>query len=98
MNIQHIHTDRGGRFFLGTPDSPTAQLVYRMAGLHKMIIDHTEVTEVHRGQGVGTQMVAEAVDFARRKQIKIFPLCPFARSVMEKTKAYADVLVAPANS
>lgn len=98
MNIQHTQTERGGSFFLGDPDAPTAKLVYRMAGLHKMIIDHTEVTAVHKGEGIGTQLVAEAVNYARQHQLKIFPLCPFARSVMEKTKEYADVLAAPANS
>jgi predicted GNAT family acetyltransferase len=98
MNIQHTSTDRGGKFFLGDPGSPTAELVYRMAGLHKMIIDHTEVTAVHKGEGIGKQLVAEAVNFAREHQLKIFPLCPFARAILEKTPEYADILAAPANN
>ncbi|HEX9509876.1 MAG TPA: GNAT family N-acetyltransferase [Puia sp.] len=94
MNIQHNHTERGGSFYIGDPFSPTAQLVYRMAGEHKMIIDHTEVAEIHKGEGIGKQLVAEAVHYARQHGIKILPLCSFARSVLKHSKEYEDVLIA----
>jgi predicted GNAT family acetyltransferase len=94
MNIQHTHSARGGSFYLGETAAPTAELVYRMAGDHKMIIDHTEVSEVHKGEGIGKLLVAEAVNYARQHQIKILPICPFAKVIMEKTKEYQDVLIA----
>lgn len=90
--IQHTHTARGSRFFLGDPAAPTAEMVYRMAGTHKMIIDHTEVTEVHKGEGIGKQLIAAAVTYARQNQIKILPLCVFAKAILTKTKEYEDVL------
>lgn len=93
MTIQHTHTDKGGSFYIGEPSAPTAQLVYRMAGEHKMIIDHTEVTEVHKGEGIGTHLVAEAASYAREHQMKILPLCSFARSVMKHNKEYEDLLL-----
>ena len=94
MTIQHAHTDKGGSFYIGDSSSPTAQLVYHMEGEHKMIIDHTEVTEVHKGEGIGRQLVNEAANYARQHQIKILPLCSFARSVMKHSKEYEDVLAA----
>jgi predicted GNAT family acetyltransferase len=45
-----------------------------------------------RGTGTGAKLVAAAVAWARAEQRKLLPLCPFARSVFEKTPAYADVL------
>lgn len=33
-----------------------------------------------------------AVDFARAQQLKIMPLCPFAKSVFDKEPSLADVL------
>jgi len=36
--------------------------------------------------------VAAAVDYARTNGWKILPLCPFAKSVFDKTPEYADVL------
>lgn len=92
MEIQHTHTDRGGRFFTGDPSAPTSLLAYRMAGTHKMIIDHTEVNE-HKGEGIGTQLVAATVTYAREHAIKIMPVCNFAKVILENTKAFEDVLL-----
>lgn len=77
---------------MGDPADPTAEMVYRMAGTHKMIIDHTEVSKIHKGEGKGKQLIAAAVAFARQNQIKILPLCKFARAILTKTKEYEDVL------
>ncbi|MHA4811920.1 GNAT family N-acetyltransferase [Flavitalea flava] len=91
-DIQHTHTTRGGKFFLGDPAQPTAEMIYRMAGTHKMIIDHTEVSEIHQGEGIGKHLIAAAVSYARQNQIRILPLCKFARAILTKTKEYEDVL------
>jgi uncharacterized protein len=92
MDIQHTHTARGGRFYTGDSDAPASQLSYRMAGTHKMIIDHTEVNE-HKGEGVGTHLVAAAAEYARQHDIKILPVCHFAKVILENNKDLADVLV-----
>jgi predicted GNAT family acetyltransferase len=36
--------------------------------------------------------VAAAVDWAREEDVKLLPLCPFARSVFDKTPQFSDVL------
>lgn len=67
-------------------------MTYSKAGADRIIIDHTEVEDDLRGQGAGQQLVEAAVDFARRHKISIIPLCPFARSVFDKTPTLRDVL------
>ena len=67
-------------------------MTFVFAGTDKIIIDHTEVNEGNNGKGFGKMMVAKAVDFAREKNIKIIPLCPFAKKVFDKTPEYSDVL------
>lgn len=67
-------------------------MTYSWAGDSKIIIDHTEVNAEFNGRGVGKQMVMAAVDFARENNIKILPLCPFAKSVFDKTEEIKDVL------
>ncbi len=69
-----------------------AELSYTMAGT-KVIIDHTDVDDTLRGTGTGRKLVAAAVDWAREEELHVMPLCPFARSVFDKTPEYADVLV-----
>jgi predicted GNAT family acetyltransferase len=46
----------------------------------------------NNGKGFGKMMVMKAVEYAREKGIKILPLCPFAKSVFDKTPEISDVL------
>ena len=69
-----------------------AEMTYTVAG-SRVIIDHTDVDDRLRGTGAGKKLVAAAVEWARKdKSVRLMPLCPFARSVFEKTPEYADVL------
>jgi hypothetical protein len=65
---------------------------YTVAG-SRVIIDHTDVDDRLRGTGTGRKLVAAAVDWAREEDVRLMPLCPFARSVFDKTPDFADVLV-----
>lgn len=67
-------------------------MTYSWAGNDKFIIDHTWVDDSLRGQNVGRLLVDQAVEFARTKDAKILPLCPFAKSVFDKEPSLHDVL------
>ena len=92
MNIQHTDDGLKGKFFIEQDGTEVAEMTYVWAGDKKFIIDHTEVSDVLKGQNVGKQLVAAAVEFARNKQVKIIPLCPFAKHVFDTTVAYRDLL------
>ena len=92
MKINNRQTGKQGAFYIGKGDEQLAEMTYTMSDDSVMIIDHTEVHESLRGQHVGNDRVAHAVEFAREKKIKIVPQCSFARSVFEKQKELADVL------
>ena len=70
----------------------TAEMTVALAGERLVIIDHTEVPDVFRGQGVGAALVARAVADARVSGKKIIPLCPFAASQFRRHGDWADVL------
>lgn len=57
------------------------------------IIDHTFVEKDYEGQGIGSKLVAELVNQAREKELKIMPLCPYAKKEFDKTPEYSDVLL-----
>jgi predicted GNAT family acetyltransferase len=57
-----------------------------------VILDHTHVDDSLRGTGAGKKLVAAAVQWARAEKRILLPLCPFARSVFDKTPGYSDVL------
>ncbi|WP_214848368.1 GNAT family N-acetyltransferase [Exiguobacterium sp. s138] len=57
----------------------------------KWIIDHTYVDPNHRNQQIDEQLVKAVVEWAREENVKLLPLCPFAKREFEQTPDYADV-------
>ncbi len=92
MDIQHQSEDRKGAFYIEINGENAAKMTYSKAGTGLIIIDHTEVSDQLRGTGLGEKLVLEAVDFARKNNFKIIALCPFAKSVFDKTEEIKDVL------
>jgi uncharacterized protein len=92
MKIQQKENDSKGSFFIEENGERLAEMTYSKAGDDRIIIDHTQVDDKLRGKGAGKQLVSAAVDHARKNNLKIVPLCPFARSVFDKVKEFRDVL------
>lgn len=92
MEIQQKDNAKTGMFFIEQEGKKAAKMTYTWAGNDRIIIEHTEVDDILKGQGAGKALVAKSVEFAREKGIKIVPICSFAKSVFDKTKEYADVL------
>jgi len=92
MEIKQKDDGTRGSFYIEVDGKKEAQSTYVWAGPDKIIIDHTEVSEVLKGKNAGKQLVSKAVEFAREKNIKILPLCPFTAAVFRKTPDYKDVL------
>lgn len=91
--IGHEEQGHRGTFFIDQAGKRLARMTYTVAG-SRVIIDHTEVDDALRGTGAGAKLVGAAVEWARAGERKLLPLCPFARSVFDKTPAFADVLAA----
>jgi len=89
--IEHEQTGHRGAFFVEEEGKRVASLTYTVAG-SRVILDHTDIDDALRGTGTGRKLVAAAVDWAREEEVKLMPLCPFARSVFDKTPEFGDVL------
>jgi uncharacterized protein len=64
-------------------DGELAELVYRTrAG--RLVLVHTEVPAALGGRGLGGQLVLAAIDKAAHDGMTLVPLCPFARSWLER--------------
>ena len=92
-DIVHRTHDHRGAFIFEVSGNALAEMAYTMANDHTMIIEHTEVDESLRGQGIGKTLQAALVDYVRENNIKVIPLCPFAKSYFERMKEWQDVLV-----
>ena len=92
MTIQNKESGKQGAFFIDEGGELLAEMTYSLTNEQLMIIEHTQVEEALRGQNIGNDLVASAVEYARAKHIKIVPECSFARSILESKKDFADVL------
>jgi len=92
MKINHTEYESKGYFSATTNGTEAGKMTYSRAGAEKIIIDHTEVNPQFKGQGVGKHLVLAAVECARDQNIRIIPLCPFAKSVFKRIPEIRDVL------
>ncbi|CTQ52549.1 hypothetical protein LP7551_01068 [Roseibium album] len=68
-----------------------AELTFSVVNDQLIIADHTGVPDAMRGLGVGKALVERLVSDARKKQIKIVPLCPYVNALRKKHAEWADV-------
>src|SRR5690554_8026807 len=80
MEVQHSESGKEGKFYIEIDGSEKAEMTYSYIDKHKISIDHTEVHEELKGQGVGYILMEAAVKFMREKDIKAIPTCSYARS------------------
>jgi hypothetical protein len=92
MKIDQFDSDKKGSFKALDNETVAGELVYTWAGKDKFIIEHTEVDDLYSGKGIGKQLVMKAVEFARNKNVKIIPLCPYAKALFDKLPQIHDVL------
>lgn len=80
-------------FYVGdSEDNPLAEMTFVISDESLIIIDHTYVSDELNGQGVGKLLLKELVDWVRKENKKIIPLCPYAKAQIEKNKEYHDMI------
>lgn len=92
MKIERDEHGKKGAFFIDEDGEWIAELTYFRSGDAEMTIDHTEIDDKLRGEGIGGDLIAEAVKFARAEGLKIKATCPYAAKVLAKHPEYEDVL------
>lgn len=60
--------------------------------LDRLIFPHTEVDPAYEGQGLGGQLVRQALDDVRSLGRLIVPTCPFVRGWIERHPDYDDLV------
>lgn len=91
--IEHETKGRKGTFYVEAGGERRGELAYFMSAPSEMTIYHTEVGEEFRGKGVGRELVAAAVEFARINQFKIVPTCPYADKIISETPEFQSLRV-----
>jgi len=90
--VTHNAEEHRGAFVFMIDGKQQAEMTYSVGADGTVIINHTGVDESLRGTGAGKKLLAALVEWARGGKKKVVAVCPFAKSVFEKTPEYADVL------
>ena len=64
------------RFEIDLGDGNLAVAQYMLSD-GKIRFTHTEVPPTHQGRGIGSALVRFALASARRRHLKVIPICPF---------------------
>ena len=91
VTIQHKKNDVRGVFLIEGENGIISELTYTIKDANTILIDHTETKMEYEGQGYASKLMERAVEYARSKNIKIEPLCPFAEVKFDEHPEYADV-------
>lgn len=89
-NVAHDPANK--RFRISDHDTMIAEMTYVVSSPSLYIIDHTFVDPAYRGQGLGDLLLEAMVKYARENEIKILPLCPFAKGRFQERTELGDVL------
>lgn len=88
MKIRH---DEAQSRFESDHEEP-AVLAYDKKEDGTLDLHHTSVPPSLEGQGVGSQLVRYAIDYARAEGVKIIPTCNFVRSWLDRHPDQSDVI------
>lgn len=79
------------RFVLLRGDEELGEAVYARRD-SVIVFTHTAIDEQQQERGLGTTLVAGALDQARRAGDRVEPRCPFVAEFIERHPDYADLL------
>jgi hypothetical protein len=81
------HLSDKNRFEL-TVNGHTAVLNYTRQNDDTLVFTHTGVPRALEGQGVGSRLVKDALDYARANNFKVVPLCWFVVQYIDRHPEY----------
>jgi predicted GNAT family acetyltransferase len=58
----------------------------------KITFTHTEVPPAHEGKGIGSALIRHALGEARKRNLKVIPVCPFFAAYMRRHPEVQDLL------
>ena len=90
MFIHEEANNRGG-FHYDRDGQRLASMTYSRTTPTLVIIDHTEVSDVLKGQGMGRQLLEALVAWARETNTKLMATCPYALAQFKKDESIRDV-------
>ena len=92
MNIEHKIEEKKGRFIVFIDDKEAGYLKYENLPNGNLLANGTLVYDDYRDQKLGTPLFNAFIDFAKSKNLKIYPTCPYIVVMFKKHPELKDML------
>ena len=86
-----VHVPERNRYELRVDGKLIGLAAYRRRD-GRFVVTHTEVDPSSSGRGLGTRLVLDVLEDARRQRLAVVPLCPFVEYVIEQHPEYRDLV------
>ena len=88
LTIEHLPQHH---CFQAVVDGQRCVVDYRLSG-SLLTITHTFVPPAVEGRGIAAQLTQAVLDHARAQQLKVAPMCSYARAYMRRRPETLDLL------
>lgn len=85
------HDEPGRRYVLRIDGEQVGELGYSV-GADRVVMEHTVVDDSRQEKGLGSRLVAYALDDVRSAGRRVVPQCPFVRAYVDRHPEYADLV------
>ena len=86
-----LNDNSKGGFYALDGEEELGEMEVSISG-DNMIVYHTEVVPKAEGKGLAKQLLATMVDYARKNDLKVIPLCPYVNAQFKRRpEDYADI-------
>lgn len=92
MNLEVEH-DASARRFIAKTDGYTSFLSYVALDDKTLDYNHTFVPGELRGRGIASRLVKHALQYAKDRELKVVPSCPFVARIMQRDATFSDLAV-----
>ncbi len=90
-SISYIFEPSNNRIVALKDDKEVGEVTFVPAGDHSWVVDHTFVNPHYRGQGIAQELIRQVVNKALEKELKIVPLCSFAKLEFDRHPEYQGI-------
>lgn len=92
MTESTIHLNSHKHRFELKTDGKLSIIEFMQPNDETLALTHTEVDPSLEGQGIGSKLVEEVLEYAERNNLKIVPLCPFVAAYIKRHPAWQRVV------
>ncbi|MCC7400497.1 MAG: N-acetyltransferase [Chitinophagaceae bacterium] len=92
MEIKNKAYGNKSMFYIEQNGKTVARMEYTIPGPGRLMVEHTEVDEVLKGKGAGTQLFLHMAEYARANHLKVSSHCSFTSAMFQRKPEYSDIL------